>query len=82
MACCVGRPIAVDWALSKDRYQKAVSATNTSGTFVLQETFQYCCLVKTIVLLRSVLTVLMKFFCLCMRNTAYFMTIFQFVFKW
>jgi len=40
---CVGRPIAVDWALSKDRYQKAVEH---SGTFTFDEvfvSFHYCC---------------------------------------
>ena len=43
MIHCVGRPIAVDWALSKDRYQKAVEH---SGTFTFDEvfvSFHYCC---------------------------------------
>jgi len=32
---CVGRPIAVDWALSKDRYEKSIehSGTSTVATF-------------------------------------------------
>jgi len=41
----LGRLIAVDWALSKDRYQKAVERERSLGTVCLYVhlLLQFCC---------------------------------------